>query len=78
MDFASDNIDNLKVGMVFFPDSAKKVVLNKVRDLPRCKSVKLSDIGSVWRVCENGWMNFKAKVRGEDRRFASVDLGKGC
>ena len=73
-----DHIDTLKVGVVFFPASAKKVILEKVRNLPRCRSVRPCDIGDVWRVRENGKMNFKAKVRGEDRRFASIDLGKEC
>ena len=68
-----DHIDNLKVGMVFFSASAKKIVLDKIRDFPKCRSVKLCDIGDVWRVLENGKMNYKAKVKKYYDRNSKTD-----
>ena len=68
------NIDRLKVGLVFLPDSARKVVLNRVRNLPRCKSVKLSDIGNVWRERKDGAMTYFASVRDETRKIGEVKI----
>ena len=71
---AYSNIDQLNLGMVFLPDSARKIVLNRVRTLPRCKSVKLSDIGKVWRERRDGMMVYCATVRDETRRIGEVKI----
>lgn len=66
--------DELALGRVTFPDSARKMVLNRVRRLPKCKSVKLSDIGSVWRERKNDKMVYCATVRDETRFIGEVSL----
>lgn len=73
------NIDQLELGHVYLPDSVRKKVLNRVRTLPRCKSVKLSDIGKVWRVREKGLtcktvVTYYATVREETRKIGEIKI----
>ena len=68
------HFDQLALGFVFFPDSVRKFILNRVRNLPKCKSVKLSDIGRVWRERKDGVMMYCATVKDETRKFGEVKI----
>ena len=66
------NVDPLTTKSRDLPDVCRKIVLNRVRSLPRCKSVKLSDIKKVRRSQDyDGGVRYVADVRD-----TSVTVGK--
>jgi len=48
-----------------FPDSAKKIVLPFIQSKPKCKSVKLKDIGKVEKYVYDDFVTYKVYCKGK-------------
>ena len=57
------HVDPMENDQINLPEKCHKLILDKVRRFPRCKSVKLSDIKRITRVRREKWVEYVVVVR---------------